>query len=214
MSKLVMFSDLIEDRNVELHRRLLELLGNKNPSIGYIPSSSDLERRFFSHTAEYYRGIGIHKLDYIDLDLEFHEETFSDLFAYDAIHLSGGNTFYFLELLKRRGILNALRKYAANGGILIGVSAGSILMTPTIGLAGFGEEADLSRNRTEDLQALGLVSFEFLPHWDGTEEAVDAANKYARERKVPVYMVQDGGGVVVDQQRIEQFGEVRIVTGG
>ncbi|WP_199621429.1 Type 1 glutamine amidotransferase-like domain-containing protein [Paenibacillus alkalitolerans] len=86
------------------------------------------------------------------------------MFDYDAIHLSGGNTFYFLSLLKKRNTMEMLRAYVNKGGILIGVSAGSILMTKTIGFAGYGVDGD--RN-------VVYVDFEFLPHWDGSEETVN-----------------------------------------
>lgn len=59
-------------------------------------------------------------------------------------------------------MLGPLRDWALAGGILIGVSAGAILMAPTI-----ATEALFISLRHEDLtdgDAVGLVPFEFFPH--------------------------------------------------
>lgn len=46
----------------------------------------------------------------------------------------------------------------------------SILTTPTIEIAGYGEDADENEVGLNDMKALGLVDFEFAPHWDGLED--------------------------------------------
>lgn len=108
--------------------------------------------------------------------------------------------------------MNSIINYVMNGGILIGVSAGSIIMTPTIEIAAIGKEADPNHIGIQDLKALGLVSFEFMPHWDGREGSLEPINKYARERNTITYVVKDGGGVVVANNDIEVIGETRIVN--
>ncbi|WP_156940542.1 Type 1 glutamine amidotransferase-like domain-containing protein [Paenibacillus forsythiae] len=154
---------------------------------------------------KYYKKLGIAKVDYFDLDLEYDGDTFSHIFNYDAIHLSGGNTFYFLNLLKKRKIIESIRSYVNSGGILIGVSAGSILMTKTIGLAGYGEDTDQNHVCLDDLNALGLVDFEFMPHWDGSEETIKSLRTYARERNTIVYACKDGDGIVINNSKVELY---------
>ena len=59
----------------------------------------------------------------------------ADLLACDAIHLTGGNTYRFLRWLQATDLLGALRKYTLGGGVLVGTSAGSLLMTRDISIA-------------------------------------------------------------------------------
>ncbi|WP_458125933.1 Type 1 glutamine amidotransferase-like domain-containing protein [Paenibacillus sp. Z3-2] len=145
MTKLVMLSDLVFESNDKLDQRIRSLFDRDQPSIGYVPSCSDPNRKYFEHARLYYDQIGIDNIQYYDLDMEYEESKFGSIFECDAIHLSGGNTFYFLSILQKRNVLGLLRSYVKSGGILIGVSAGSILTTPTIEIAGYGEDADKTK---------------------------------------------------------------------
>ena len=78
---------------------------------------------------------------YFKLDVAYTPERMTDLLACDAIHLTGGDTFYFLHWLRQRGMLSSLQRYVAEGGLLIGVSAGAILMTANIAMEGVNGES-------------------------------------------------------------------------
>lgn len=204
--KLVLLSDLYFEPNDELNERIRSLFQQQKPSIGYIPSCSDPQRIYVEHTRRYYRQFGIEDVQYYDLDTEYEESMLDSLFQCNAIHLSGGNTFYFLSLLQKRNLLDQLRSYVSNGGILIGVSAGSILMTPTIRMAGYGEDADENQIALTDLHALSLVNFDFAPHWNGSEEVLHTLKEYARSHQTEVYVCPDGGAVIVENESLELFG--------
>jgi dipeptidase E len=211
MTKLVLLSDLVFESNHKLNQRILSLFDSEQPPIGYIPSCSDPERRYVELTRRYYNRLGIDTMHYYDLDMEYEESTFGSIFKCDAIHLSGGNTFYFLSILQKRNVLDLLRSYVKSGGILIGVSAGSILTTPTIEIAGYGEDADENEVGLNDMKALGLVGFEFAPHWDGSEDTMDSLREYTRVNSTAVYACQDGGGVVINGESVELYGNVSLV---
>ena len=204
MAKLVLYSDQIyEDRKVD--KWLRKFLNKMNPSIGYIPSCSDLTRTYYNQRVDYYKTMGVQKVDYFDLDQEYDPATIMDVFTYDAIHLSGGNTFYFLESIKKRGFIKHLCSYVRNGGILIGISAGSIITAKTIDISGFGDKNIVG---STDTSALGLVDFEFCPHWDGGNESLEQIRAYARPRNATVYAVKDGDGIIVDGDQIQIVGDV------
>lgn len=106
---------------------------------------------------------------YFELDVDFSKDTLPALLSCDAVHLSGGNTFYFLRWLRRRAMLPVLRDYVARGGVLIGVSAGAILMTPDVSTSALC--GDTFVEEFSDPAALGLVDFQFLPHFEPSEAA-------------------------------------------
>ncbi len=76
MTTLVLLSDLVFESNDKLDQRIRSLFNSEQPSIGYIPSCSDPERKYFEHTRRYYNQIGIDNIQYYDLDLEYEESTF------------------------------------------------------------------------------------------------------------------------------------------
>jgi len=139
MKKLVLHSDQIQGHK-EVDLAFIELLGKKSPRLAYIPSQSDFERKYFNQKVEWYKQFGITDLLYFDVDKEYDEKKNDELFACDAIFLSGGNTYYFLNSLKKREFLPKLREYVRKGGILIGVSAGSIIMSKTVDITTLHDE--------------------------------------------------------------------------
>ena len=211
MSKLVLYSDQVIDENRKVDYELLKLINKYNPSIAYIPSSSDISRKYFNQKIEYYKALGITDLRYFDLDQEYDASKVDEIFKCDAIHLSGGNTFYFLHLLKKREFIDLLKAYVKNGGVLIGISAGSILMTDSIDIAGLGKDADENFVGIEDKSALGLIDFEFAPHWDGENGYIGLLSTYARDKNKVVYACKDGDGIIVDGSKVRLIGDIKTI---
>jgi dipeptidase E len=209
MAKLVLYSDQVIEKNRKVDNELLKLFNKTSLSIAYIPSCSDLTRKYFNQKIDYYKALGIEDLKYFDLDEEYDALTVNEIFNYDAIHLSGGNTFYFLHLLRKRGLIDLLGAYVKDGGILIGISAGSIIMTNDISVAGVGEESDENIIGIEDKIGLGLVDFEFAPHWNGSMEYLELISKYAKDKNKVVYACKDGDGIIINGNDIKLIGDVK-----
>ena len=132
MKKLILYSDQIPYISEKIDKELVTLLDKSNPIIDYIPSCADPQRKYYRDRQAYYSRLGMNLEVYFELDEEYHPDMLETLLSCDAIHLSGGNTYYFLYWLRTREMLLPLRQYVSHGGVLIGVSAGSILMTPDI----------------------------------------------------------------------------------
>ena len=60
-------------------------------------------------------------------DLHYKME-YNELIKYDAIYFCGGDPSYLLRRINETGFNEILKEYIQNGGIYIGVSAGSIIM--------------------------------------------------------------------------------------
>ena len=65
----------------------------------------------------------------------------------------------------------------AGGKTYVGVSAGSILATPTIEVAGWKGLDDPNVVELENLRALNLVNFHIFPHYHTSYDARIAANR-------------------------------------
>lgn len=209
--KLVLYSDQIAPETDAIDQRLLRLIGKAAPSIGYIPSSSDPERFFFDKIRAYYAALGASVDVYFELDASFSAQILPALLACDAIHLSGGNTFYFLHWLKQRAMLPILRDYVVGGGVLIGVSAGAILMTPDVSTSALCGDALMEG--LSDPSALGLVDFQFLPHFQAGGVGTAEVAAHQRHFSIPLYACPDGGGIIIDGANVEFFGAVQKFDG-
>jgi dipeptidase E len=62
-------------------------------------------------------------------------------------------------------MLPLLKKFIQDGGILTGLSAGAIMMTETIEMAGYPPfDCDENEDNLKNLKSLNLVDFYFFPH--------------------------------------------------
>jgi dipeptidase E len=197
--------------NNKVDKRLFEILNPQDIKVGYIPSTSDRERRHFKIKKEWYMKYGVNNFIYFDLDEEYDESKVSELFKCDLIHLSGGNTFNFLENIRKRNFKNFLVEYLSKGGVLVGVSAGSYVMTPTIKLTTlYKEEPPIM-----DYTGMSLVDFEFLPHYQEKENYLDMFLEYSKENDGrTVYLCKDNSGVYVNDSEIELIGDIITIRNG
>jgi dipeptidase E len=200
--RLVLYSDFDHPGNLAIHERLLELIGKARPRVGYVSSSPDPERIYFDGTRAHYAELGASLACYTD-ELDDRADSFAALLDCDAIHLSGGNTFSFLAWLRRTGRLPALQTYARERGVLAGVSAGAILMTPDVRSAAWCGDANVPS--VNDFRGLGLVPFSFLPHAGSRGVSMPTAGDLALVPS-PLYACPDGSGLVVEGDSIQICG--------
>lgn len=203
--KLVLYSAQLIPETQEIDRHLLVLLGKERPRIAYIPSASDPTRKYYQVQQAYYARYGIDLAPYFELDKTYRLDDLSALLTADAIHLSGGQTFYFLHWLRVRNLMEVLRQYAADGGILIGVSAGAILMTPDIRTTLLCGETRPSEKI--EPRGLGLVDFAFVPHLGRYATLVDIET-YSQQNNIMVYGCPDNAGIIVENNHVECIGDV------
>lgn len=213
MVNLVLYSDQTAGEGAEIDACLLGLLRERRGGarIGYVASGPDPEHTFFQAGRAYYARLGLDLCLYHDLDLTRDAMDIARLFACDAIHLSGGHTGDFLMRLKRSALLAPLRDWARGGGVLIGVSAGAILMAPTI-----ATDALFLGERPEDVEgeALDLMPLEFFPHLDDDAAYLPALLRYSRHTRRPILACNDGDGAVVHEGRVACFGKAIWIVDG
>ena len=212
---LVFYSGGPEKENVLLHKALANLKGRRVRSFTYVPCSHENGLYYFNRIKKQYRKFGFRKFRYFAADSDFLVREMRDALKSDVIYLAGGNTFYFLKHIQDSGFMERLRRFVRRGGILAGLSAGAIIMTPHIVLAGYPpHEGDENEVRLKDLRALGLVQFEFLPHFSNSAKTNAAMLKYSRKSKYPVVACPDGSGVVVNGEGLHFWGKAYLYYGG
>jgi dipeptidase E len=145
---------------------------------------------------------------YFELDKEYQPGLLDSLLSCDAIHLSGGDTYYFLHWLRQRQLLEPLHRYVNQGGVLVGVSAGSILMSPDISVVHLYRDEPVTSST--DLSSLSLVDFAFVPHFGSrrTPTIMSSLQEYSRDHQIVVYACEDSGGIVVVDDDVTCVGDV------
>ncbi|MCL1127162.1 Type 1 glutamine amidotransferase-like domain-containing protein [Shewanella surugensis] len=184
---------------------------SQKPQVGYIASEPDTARIYFTQTKRIYDELSAELSTYVELEAGFDDVTFQHLLTLDAIHLSGGDTYRFLFALKQRNLMPALCDYVRNGGVLIGGSAGAMIMTPSIITASLC--GDVDNVGIKVLSGLGVVPFIFVPHHIKNAEAIHDVRQLVNSEGVKCYLCSDDDSLVLleGQDQWQLLGEPVLV---
>ncbi|WP_164919105.1 MULTISPECIES: Type 1 glutamine amidotransferase-like domain-containing protein [Acutalibacteraceae] len=138
-------------------------------------------------------------VDCFDLDTQESEL----LKAYDLIEIIGGNPFYLLRQMKCAACGDFFRDFA-EGKIIVGISAGSIVLQKDIRLvAGFSPELNEEVGLT-DLSGLHLTDVEILPHYHRMLSEIpnleERTAEYERKHACKVIRLDDGQGILTGRE--------------
>ena len=94
----------------------------------------------------------------------------------EYIFVSGGNTFFLLQELRRTGADKLISEHIERGGLYIGASAGSMILCPNIEYVKLMDDPNAAPELNGSFDALGVVGFSVLPH-SGNFPFKEAAKK-------------------------------------
>ncbi|CAG7615981.1 Type 1 glutamine amidotransferase-like domain-containing protein [Paenibacillus allorhizosphaerae] len=104
--------------------------------------------------------MGFRKVEFIDIEFEDADK----LNKYDVICLSGGNPFHLLHHLRRSGADQIIESLSKNGVVLVGISAGTVVLGPDIRIVDYFTP-HLNHVGMHDLTALRLHEPITFPHY-------------------------------------------------
>ncbi len=118
----------------------------------------------------------------------------------DVLLVDGGDATYLCHWMRESGLAGLLPSLPDT--VWVGVSAGSMVMTPRIGAA-FVEWPSASDDRT-----LGVVDFSIFPHLGAFPENTPAdAKRWAAEIGVPAYAIDEQTAIRVVDGSVEVVSE-------
>jgi len=187
----------------------LQDMVNKPPSeckVGFIPTAANVESYnkdwVIAQFAQLQR-YGFYQIDIVDISADGVDWR-SRLAECDMLWLSGGNTFHLLDQVRKTGFDKWLKENI-NDKVYVGGSASTILVTPTIAIAGY-EDQDENLPGLVDLTGLGLVDFEVQVHCDAAR--FETAKDYAKTIDHPLYALDDLSAIRVVDDKID------VISGG
>lgn len=213
--RLALYGGGDAEENEKMDQSLISLAGHANPQITFIPSCYYDGTWDFRDFVRRFRNLYIHKLVYFPIDVDFDSVLLEEAFRSDIIYLSGGNTFYFLNFLRKKKLIGRLKEFVARGGVLAGLSAGAILCTPNIETAGFPAfDRDENEVKIKNLKALNLVDFHFFPHYVNSKRYDLALSSHSKKQSIPTLCSRDGEGIILDGASLSFVGRVTVFHNG
>lgn len=164
------------------NKKIINKYLKPNAKIGFIPTASELDddRSYMERDRKELVNMNYDLID-IEITTETKEEILNEFKMVDAVCIAGGNTFYLLQQLRKREIVDELINFA-NKKIYIGISAGSCIACPNIN---YLEKLD-DKNEAPDLNdynALNLINGYILPHYKNKEKYTRLIDEIVSENK-------------------------------
>ncbi len=120
----------------------------------------------------------------------------------DVLLANGGDASYLSYWMQRSGLADLLPTLDS---VWVGLSAGSMVMTPSIGEEFVGWQPPTGGDRT-----LGVVDFSIFPHLDNEmlpDNCLAEAEKWAAKMPQPSYLIDDETAIKVIDGRVEVVSE-------
>lgn len=121
----------------------------------------------------------------------------------DALLVGGGDALYLCHWMRQSGLADLLPSLSQT--VYVGVSGGSMVMTPHVGQEFVGWNPP-----TGDDKALGVVDFSLFPHVDHEDlpdNSMANAEKWAAALPVPGYAIDDQTAIKVTEGAVEVVSE-------
>jgi dipeptidase E len=121
----------------------------------------------------------------------------------DVLLLAGGDALYLAHWMRQSGLADLMP--SLDNTVWVGLSAGSMVMTPTIGEDFVGWKPPTGGDST-----LGIVDFSIFPHVDHPdlpENTMAAAERWAAGLSGPAYAIDDETAIKVTDGAIELVSE-------
>lgn len=173
-------------------------------TITFIPTASIPEKVVFHVEAgkKALEKLGL-VVDELEISTAAPEEITHKLQRNDYIYISGGNTFFLLQELKRTGADKIIVDQINQGKLYIGESAGSMILSPNIE---YGKDMD-DTDKAPDLNsfaALNLLDFYPLPHHTNfpfKEAVAKIIAKY--ETELNLYPISNSQAILIEGTNIK-----------
>lgn len=163
LKNMILTSSLYE--SIELVKKFLDK-NTESKKILFIPTAANVEeyKKYMHLTQKAFEDFG-YEVENFDVSVFSEEIAKEKLSEAKIVFISGGNTFYLLQELKRKNLITYLKERIENGLLYIGESAGSVIAAPDIEYASVIDDKTVA-TELDGYAGLNLVDFYIVPHFE------------------------------------------------
>ena len=146
-------------------------LGNQ---VLFIPTAGNVEnyRGYIDEALQSFADLGF-QVEVLDISACDRETAQAKIFQSKLLYISGGNTFYLLQELKKKQLLSLIKEQIADGMVYVGESAGAVITAEDIDYIRLMDDKEVA-GELSDTVALKEADFYLLPH-AGEEPFVESS---------------------------------------
>ena len=130
----------------------------------FIPTSGNVEeyRGYIDEALQTFADLGF-QVEILDISACDRETAQAKIFQSKLLYVSGGNTFYLLQELKKKQLLSLIKEQIADGMVYVGESAGAIITAKDIDYNKLMDDKSVAEELS-NTEGLNEVDFYVLPH--------------------------------------------------
>lgn len=158
--EILLMSYLAGTKNIT-KKYLSKMISNK---IVFIPTAGNVEpyTGYIDEGVEMLKSLG-YELEIIDISKYDDDYLKNKLSKTECICISGGNTFYLLQELKKKNLIGLLYERIKEGLLYIGESAGAIIMSENIEYNQIMDDKSIA-SELDDYMGVNVFNHYVLPH--------------------------------------------------
>ncbi len=121
----------------------------------------------------------------------------------DFLHVSGGNTFFLLQEIKRKNLIEFIRERIDSGMVYVGESAGTLITCPDIFYADDMDNKSLA-SELKNTRGLDIIPFYPLPHYQNEPFAEIVEKTLVKyDCKLKLFPFSNNEAIVVDGEEMD-----------
>lgn len=187
-------------------------------NVAFVPTANTRQaedKRWLIDDLYRFRGLSPASIDIVELLALPREQALQRLGSADVIVCGGGDAYHLREAIDRLDLSNELCELL-HERLYVGISAGSILTNPTLGISSTSTLwGEIGGSADPSVPGLGLVPFYTRPHlhsrWFATSQP-EALRQVTPRLDHPIYAIADGAALMVVDDEVTPVGSGPVIV--
>lgn len=203
MGKVILTSNGIDSKELYDY---FDSIVNKNVKIGIITTAKDEKENAKGpqRHKKIFQRMSAQIVDFIDLEVENPKI----ILNYNIIFLEGGNPFRLMYWIRERQSEPIFKQFLANGGVLVGRSAGSLVLGQNFSICNY-LSPEMNNIDMTNFSGLGLSNINVCPHYNALpniyENCEGKIEKCEKEQNIKIDKLYDGQAFIVSDNSVEKI---------
>jgi len=189
---ILLTSTGLSSKNV--YDKFVEIKNTKGLEKAVIITTASLgkeENQYSQLALSQLKSAGIETVDFYD----FEDQGPGDFSSYDVIYVCGGNTFKLMKFAREASFDKEINSLLQRNGIYIGVSAGSLIVGPSIQIA---NEVHPDKNEAglTDFSGFNIIDLIIFPHY--SIELEEEIKSFESKNNVKIERIDNSQAILVE----------------
>jgi len=200
--------------NTSIANALFELVGKKpsETTLAFVPTAMNASRNdksWFANDLNNIKKLGLKLFDIVDISALPKDVWQPRLEVADVLFFSGGTSPHLMRWLKESGLKELLPEFLKTK-VYVGISAGTIVMSPTLALSDEAKKVFYKEKFGYDEEdGLGYIDFYIRPHFNspGKKENQKEFLEEMAKKISPIYALDDQSALKIVDGKVEVVSE-------